>query len=207
MSGTSVNKIIRKAERTVGRIVGEKFRIYRPLDYSTPARESNFLIEEYCSFALNEKFTKSLTATTELFTTYSGNVETKVGDIFSSPSRMFVCVSVVDMEPVLSFSANTLIRIDRAEYTTVGGYSPKTEKIAEMVPAAICSVSSGSVKDVTLAKLSGSGPVRQWEIQVYLPAGFIKTSDMITMQDGTKMSIKSLENNYIGTLITGFEVK
>lgn len=206
MTRKSINSIIRKAGKVVAKITGDKFRIYRPLNFHTPIHESNFVDEVYCSFALNDKFSKSIGYNLELFTTYTGYTSVQPGDIFKNDDFTYVCVSAFDMEPILSIYANQLADIKRANYTATGGYSPKMVALAENVPISIISQKSEKIDDHYSAKMHGAGIVNKWKLHFY-SHNYLKKSDIIILKSGEKLNITSLEGTFVGSIIEATEIK
>lgn len=199
MSGKNIDKILNKAYKKIGKVMGFDFKMYRSVDYLDPVQDKNYVKNVTLAFSLDESFKSQEEFSFKVYNLWVDGANILPGDIFISEdlNKRFTLVSNEQITVPLGLDSSSNITISRPTYSNTGGFGPKQIVIADKIPCKILEAkaqpSTGNMTERTPYK---SG-IQVWDIWFYLDKE-VKINDTLLHSDGSTSTIESIQVTPLG---------
>ena len=209
MSRTSIDRILNRAGKVAGKVLGDLCVNYRPLDYINPVQPKNMLVAKHAAFLLSENFNKTVDYNFELFNVEVDGTDVLPGDIFTNAESMYVIVSSRSMEAIQAILVNEYLSIKRPVYADSGsGFGATTTDVAVNLPANVLSVSGGNAAAGMPTRAGSKGSFKEYKIRTYFSDDLLKIGDQVIDSNGNKSVINAIDfSSTAGYTLTTQEVK
>lgn len=199
MSADSIQRKLFKAYGKVAKKVGYPADVYRvSQSYNRPLDDQNWIERTHFSVSQNDKFNAPVGSNTWLAwidATLSNQFDLQVGDLVHYPhnGQTFYIIDMHAIHPIRALECNTTVSISGIDmYTDVGeGWGLNELDTAGIDVPAWVTVSGSQTIDggFVPARTALSQGNEIYTIQLWMPEGTIRTNDLITLKDGTKLTI------------------
>lgn len=206
MSGSSITKILDNAYKTVGKILGYSFNVYRTDNYLNPAQSRNFVGTIDASFSVDESFKKNPTDQLDMYQVYAKTSNLELGDILicDAIKKTYIIVDKSELKPAVAVLAPEKFNLLRPVLST-GDRKTTFEQIMTQVPAALKTTgTSGSAGSLQGTNSTMSASSHQLELWTYVSPCSIVLNDVLeinsnrylvtfvqTDSSGTNLKLKS----------------
>lgn len=208
MAGKSIDKKLNKAFAVVGKKLGYKFKLYRSVDYLNPIHDRNFVKTVTLAASVDPNFEKSEEYSFQLYNLYCDDVSVVPGDIFVSEElgKTYTLVQNEVITVPVGIDSSEWVTISRPSYSTTGGFSPKTEQIAEQIPAKILETKSHASSGNMTEKTPYKSGINLWDVWFYLDKD-VKINDILLDSSGNRSTIQSIQKSDLGWKATCLSTK
>lgn len=216
MSATSIQRKLFKAYGKVAKKIGFPADVFRVAQsYNKPLSDVNWIDQTAFSVSQNDKFNAPVGSNLWLAWidgTLSNQFDLQVGDIIQHPhnGQVFYIIDMHSNHPIRALECNSTISISSLEgYTDNGsgwGASQLTPTGAD-VPAWVSVTGSQSIDGGFVpgrTALSQGNDV--YTIQLWMPEGSIRPNDVITLKDGTELTVGTASWDIRGYKLTAAKV-
>lgn len=204
MSKAKIDRLLNKAGKTVGKLLGNSCVSYRPLNYIDPVQPRNKRPLKPAAFILNSKLTETLDYQFQIFNVEADTSDILPGDIFVDNNATYVIVATREAEGCKAILANTTISVSRHDYTAPT--NPVVFVVTNLPANVFAMPGIPDVKTNVGAQVSKANR-QEYKIRCYAKEQFLKVGDKIIDANGNSSNIVSVEFSMLGYTLVCQAVK
>lgn len=202
MSAASIQKKIDAAHKKVGKALGYKYGLYRPLDSNVDViSDRNFIKTVKATVTLNDNYSSSIKWEVPLWTLYTESGELELGDyLFSEElNRTFFVFQKISHQPVYAIEVNDRVSMQVVGYSDSGtGFAPTAAtSFAKQLPCYL-SYGTGSVSGDLPGNGVGTIPFRTMTVITAMPKKAMVLGETMSDGDGFTGDITHYDYSSVG---------
>lgn len=209
MSELTIRKKLASAYKKAGKILGDTYKVYRPLTLNDALSDANYIGDSSAAFTLSKNFIQPQNEKFKEYIVYSDINAVAVGDIFTRntgvSSETFVVVWNRGLEDTVAIRATDLIEIHRPTWSNTNGLKTTLVRIAKNVPANVTGISSTS--DVSVQQVKQAAQAIRWEIRIWEVDADIKQTDNIKLPNNVLLTVEQVRKTELCLVLTCVENK